>query len=95
MLPSVGAIVNRVSTSAIPTSTIFGGACWVPMAVRRKENTTTYRVKEVIITTSDGKSVMTVSSSIMSSASTLPPLTLINADMDQASSQIISSPGAA
>ena len=35
-LLTVGVMVNRVRMRAIPTSTMFGGVCWVPMAVRRK-----------------------------------------------------------
>ena len=53
-------MVNRVRISAIPISTILGGVCWVPMAVRRKENTTIYRVKEVIMTTIEGRIIMMV-----------------------------------
>jgi len=55
-----GDMVNRVRNSAIPTSTMLGGFCCSPMAERRKEREMIYRVKEVIITTIEGRSVIRV-----------------------------------
>ena len=52
--------MNKVRNNAIPTSTILGGFCCRPMAERRKEKEITYRVKEVIIMTMEGKSVSRV-----------------------------------
>ena len=74
-------MVKSVKISAMPTSTMLGGVCWVPMAVRRKENTTMYRVKEVIKTTKEGNSASTVVSSRISSVCTAPPFTLIIASV--------------
>ena len=40
--------------------TWLGGVCCVPMAVRRKDKTTTMRVKDVTITKIDGAKLRTV-----------------------------------
>ena len=56
---------------------MLGGVCWVPMAVRRKEKEMIYRAKEVIITRSDGSSVIMVVRNKTSRTCTLSPLILI------------------
>jgi hypothetical protein len=55
--------MNIVIKNANDVSNWFGGCVAVPMAVRRKWNTTTIRVKHVIITNIDGASVRTVRTS--------------------------------
>ncbi len=68
-------MMNRVRNSARLIITLFGGVCWVPMALRRNDSTTMIRVNEVIITSIDGASEMTVSSASiwMIRAVLLPP----------------------
>ena len=56
----VGVITNNVMNSARPTSTWFGGVCWVPMAVRRIDKVMMMRVKPVVTNNNDGKSVNAV-----------------------------------
>ena len=55
-----GDMVNSVRNRAMPTRTILGGFCCSPMAERRKEKEIMYLVKEVIITTIEGRSVIRV-----------------------------------
>ena len=52
----VGIITKNVRNNAKAIITWFGGACAVPIAVRRNESTTTIRVNEVTITRIDGAS---------------------------------------
>src|SRR3990170_2981295 len=42
-------MIKKVRNRARPMRIWLGGICWVPRAWRRKENTTTRRVKEVTI----------------------------------------------
>ncbi len=60
MLENTGLMVNSVKNSASPISTTLGGVCCVPIAERRKENVTIYRVKDVVITSREGSKVMAV-----------------------------------
>ncbi len=53
-------MTNRVRNRARPTSTLLGGVCCSPIAVRRNESTMTMRVKEVTITRIDGATLSTV-----------------------------------
>jgi hypothetical protein len=53
-------MVNNVRNRAIPINTILGGTCDVPMAERRKDREMIYLVKQVIITTRDGRRVIIV-----------------------------------
>ena len=55
-------MMKNVRNIASPTSTWFGGTCWVPSAWRRNASTITIRVNEVTITNSAGASDRTVSS---------------------------------
>ena len=57
----VGAMIKAVRNSARLISTVLGGVCCMPIAVRRKDSTTTIRVNDVIITRIDGASASTVS----------------------------------
>ena len=56
----VGLIINKVRNKARETRTILGGVELVARALRVMENTTTIRVKEVIITKMDGARDRTV-----------------------------------
>ena len=75
--PKTGAMINSVRNSAIPTNTMLGGVCCVPSAERIKENEMIYRLKGVIITSSDGSRVMTVVRKSTSNVWTLSPFKLI------------------
>src|SRR3546814_4495080 len=55
-------MTKAVRNSARLIITMFGGACCVPIAVRRKDRTTTIRVNDVTITRMDGAILSTVSS---------------------------------
>ena len=52
----VGAITNNVRNSDRLTITELGGLCWMPIAVRNSDSTTTMRVKHVIMMRIDGAS---------------------------------------
>jgi hypothetical protein len=57
---STGFMVKSVRNTAMPINTMLGGTCDVPMADRRKDREMIYLVKQVIITTRDGRRVIIV-----------------------------------
>ncbi len=57
---NVGAITKAVRNIARLTITAFGGAVWVPIAVRSSDSTTTIRVNEVTMIRIDGARLSTV-----------------------------------
>ena len=63
-------MVKYVKNSAIPISTMLGGVCCVPIAERKKEKEMTYLVKEVIITSREGRRAITVVRNKISSVCT-------------------------
>ncbi len=52
--------MKNVRNKARDITTVLGGVCWTPMAVRMNDNTTIMRVKEVIIIKIEGASESTV-----------------------------------
>ena len=56
----MGDIIKNERKSEIPTRTVFGGVCAVPIACRRRDITIIIRTKDVIIINSDGSNVNTV-----------------------------------
>ena len=56
----MGDIIKNERKSEIPTRTVFGGVCAVPIACRRRDITIIIRTKDVIIINSDGSNVSTV-----------------------------------
>ena len=74
---STGFMINSVRNNAMPISTVLGGFCDVPMAVRKKESEMMILVNEVIMISMDGNSAMTVVRKSISSVCTLSPFTLI------------------
>src|ERR1035441_932581 len=44
-----GAMMKKVRNRESPTIIWLEGACWAPMALRRKERTTTVRVNDVVM----------------------------------------------
>jgi hypothetical protein len=55
-------MMKKVRKRDRPITTWFGGICCVPMEFRKKENTMTILVKEVIIMRMDGNTDNTVRS---------------------------------
>ncbi len=68
----VGAMMTNVRKSARPMMIWLLGACWVPMACRRKPSTMTIRVKLVSSSRSAGASERTVISRTIFSAVSTP-----------------------
>lgn len=66
-------ITNAVRNSARAVITAFGGAVWVPSALRSSDRATTIRVKDVTITRIEGASDNNVSSATSCSARSLIP----------------------
>tara|TARA_B100000989_G_C19523622_1_gene465593 strand:+ start:2152 stop:2487 length:336 start_codon:yes stop_codon:yes gene_type:complete len=56
----MGDIIKKERNSEIPTSTVFGGVCAVPIACRSRDITIIILTKDVIIIRSDGSNVSTV-----------------------------------
>ena len=56
----MGDIIKKERNSEIPTNTVFGGVCAVPIACRSRDITIIIRTKDVIIINSDGSNVSTV-----------------------------------
>ena len=57
-------MIRNVRNSAIEVITCDGGNCCVPSACRSKPSTTMMRMKQVVIISTAGARLMTVSSSI-------------------------------
>ena len=75
ILFSTGIITNSERNSARPTSTVFGGDCCVPRALRSSPSTMTMRVNGVTMTTMVGARVISVKSSmIWISVAASPPV---------------------
>ena len=64
-------IMKKVRGSASEITTVLGGVCWIPIAVRKNESTITIRVNEVIIIRIDGASDKTV---VIASSCTIRPV---------------------
>ena len=62
ILPITGDMVNTVSRSASPISTILGGVSCMPMACLSIDSTTMIRVNAVSAITSEGSTLRSVSS---------------------------------
>ena len=73
MRSATGAITNIVRNRVRPMRTWFGGISCVPSACRRKWNTITMRVNDVMITSTAGRNDSSVRTmTICSGADTLP-----------------------
>ena len=57
-------MIISVRNKLIEVSTWLGGNCCVPSACRSRPNTTRIRTKQVVINSTDGARLITVSSSI-------------------------------
>ena len=57
---------------------MLGGVCWIPSAFRVNDRIMIIRVKEVIMITMDGRSIMIVINNKISSVGVSPPFILIN-----------------
>ena len=56
----MGAMMKPVRNNASDIKTMFGGVCWVPIALRKIESTITIRVKDVTTIKIEGARLKTV-----------------------------------
>lgn len=69
-----GAMMKAVRNIANEMITVFGGDCWMPMAVRSRESTITIRVKEVTMIKIEGAILRMVTSAMICSARSVTPV---------------------